>query len=393
MSGEVDDVQVPGEDPLPSPTGRRPVGRVSLEWVDPKRAEIYASNPADRRELVVWVWYPAAPDPRTDHAGYLAEPWHPIAEFLGLDIVGVRSHAVPDAAVSEDAAVYPVLVLSPSGFPPVFLSAVAEELASHGYVVVGVNHTYEPTVTAFSDGRIVTANPAALGGALGPQTGSHEDIFRQRAALCDYKAADLASVADRLERLETEPAAPIGGRVDLTRLGAFGHSFGGNAALEWCRTDPRCRAAVNLDGTLWNDVGRVGLDRPALEILAQHPEFALSGDEAVRAGLAQQADWHDADRAMAYNGWRTVHHTAQPGYTVQIDGATHLSFMDIPFLPVRQASPVRAMLAAMSIEPRRMWRITSDLLIAFFSRHLDGGSATMLDGPANEYPELTFGPP
>jgi hypothetical protein len=48
---------------LPAPTGRHGVGRVSFEWVDQGRAEVYSSNPQDRRELVVWVWYPAAPDP------------------------------------------------------------------------------------------------------------------------------------------------------------------------------------------------------------------------------------------------------------------------------------------------------------------------------------------
>jgi hypothetical protein len=40
---------------LPAPTGRHGVGRVSFEWVDQGRAEIYSSNPQDRRELVVWV--------------------------------------------------------------------------------------------------------------------------------------------------------------------------------------------------------------------------------------------------------------------------------------------------------------------------------------------------
>ena len=45
-----------------------------------------------------------------------------------------------------------MLVQSQSGFPTQLLAATAEELASHGYVVVGVNHTYEPAVTVFADG-------------------------------------------------------------------------------------------------------------------------------------------------------------------------------------------------------------------------------------------------
>ena len=79
-----------------------------------------------------------------------------------------------DAAVADEQPAYPVLVLSPSVFPPLLLAAIAEELASHGYVVAGVNHTYETAVTVFADGRVVPVNPAAQAGVLGPQTGPGE---------------------------------------------------------------------------------------------------------------------------------------------------------------------------------------------------------------------------
>ena len=167
---------------LPEPTGHYAVGSLSYDVVDATRTEIYAANREDLRELVVFVWYPANPESAADFAPYLPPAWAPVAEFLGINVVGLSSHAVPNAAVATDDSAYPVLLLSPSGFPPLLLSAIAEDLASHGFVVVGVNHTYETTVTVFADGRIVPTNPAAIAGALGAQTGSHEDVFRQRAA-------------------------------------------------------------------------------------------------------------------------------------------------------------------------------------------------------------------
>jgi dienelactone hydrolase len=260
------------------------VGRASFDLVDPNRAEIYSTNPQDRRELVIWAWYPAAPGPDAKRAAYLPEPWAPAGQLFGLDAAGLLSHAVAEAPVADERSSYPVLVQSQSGFPPLLLAAIAEELASHGYVVVGVNHTYESAVTVFADGRAVAVNPEAQAGVLGPQTGPYQERFRQRAAVCDYKAADLASVADQLERLPADAAGLLGGRLDLSRLGSFGHSFGGNAALQWCRNDRRCRAAANLDGALWTEVGRVGLDRPVLQLLAEHPEFARSGADAVTGG-------------------------------------------------------------------------------------------------------------
>src|SRR5215471_5167329 len=233
----------------------------------------------------------------------LPEPWAPSGQLLGLDAAGLLSHAVEDSAVADEQPSYPVLVLSPSGFPPLLLAATAEELASHGYVVAGVNHTYETAVTVFADGRVVPMNPAAVAGVLGPQTGPYQERFRQRAAVCDYKAADLASVADHLEQLNADAAGLLAGRLDLGRLGGFGHSFGGNAALQWCRNDGRCRAAANLDGALWTEVGRVGLDRPALQLLAEHQEFALSGAAAVTAGMATDAAAYDTEKAIAFDGW------------------------------------------------------------------------------------------
>jgi hypothetical protein len=167
-------------------------------------------------------------------------------------------------------------------------------------------------VTVFADGRAVAVNPEAQAGVLGPQTGPYQERFRQRAAVCDYKAADLASVADQLERLPADAAGLLGGRLDLSRLGSFGHSFGGNAALQWCRNDRRCRAAANLDGALWTEVGRVGLDRPVLQLLAEHPEFARSGADAVTAGAAADVAAYDTEKSITFGGWRTVHDRARP---------------------------------------------------------------------------------
>ena len=52
------------------------------------------------------------------------------------------------------------------------------------------------------------------------------------------------------------------------------------------------------------------------------------------------------------------------------------------------------MLAATAIDPRRMWRVTCDVLLAFFATHLDQEPApALLEGPADDYPELRHGAP
>ena len=133
---------------LPPPTGTHPIGRISTECEDRDRVDPYAPDPSTPRHLVLWIWYPADPTSSGAPAEFLPRPWTPIADQLGVDVNGIHTHAVADAPAADRRS--PVLLLSPSGFSPLFLGSIAEELASHGYVVVGVNHTFETAVTVFS---------------------------------------------------------------------------------------------------------------------------------------------------------------------------------------------------------------------------------------------------
>src|SRR5690349_4810398 len=126
---------------LPAPSGPYPVGRLARHWVDPDRDELPPAPAGSKRELMVFVWYPAAREPAAQPAPYLPAGWDGVGSFWGFEAGGVRSHAYQDAPVAADRGQYPVLVFSPAGFPPLLLAAVLGEIASHGYVVVGLNHT------------------------------------------------------------------------------------------------------------------------------------------------------------------------------------------------------------------------------------------------------------
>ena len=164
-------------------------------------------------------------------------------------------------------------------------------------------------------------------------------------------------------------------------------------ALEWCSSDARCRAAVNLDGALWTEVGRTGLDRLALQLLSDHAELALSGLDAVEAGTAVDAGARDAERAITLGGWRAVESGPRPADTLQVRGATHLSFMDVPFLRGPEGSPAATLLDRARIAPRRIWRVTRDLLLSFLPCRLDGAPVRPLVDLAVDHPELTVGAP
>ena len=304
------------------------------------RLDPYAPDPSTPRRLVLWIWYPTEPTVAGAPAELLPGPWAPIADQLGVDVEGLRTHAVADAPAGRSA--------QPRAAPLAerVLTAPARRHRRGAGQPRLRRRRRQPHVRdrrhrlrrrprrGHEPGRARRgARPAGRpprGGVPSPRRGLR--VQGRRPA--------LRRRPPRTARPPTPPGS-TSDHLDLTAIGAFGHSFGGNAALEWCRADPRCRAAANLDGAVWTEVGTVGLPRPALQILADHPEFALTGADAVAAGIAADPAWHDAERMLARDGWRNVDRLARPGHTARIAGSTHMSFMDVPFLPVRPGTPRR----------------------------------------------------
>ena len=376
---------------LPTPTGPFAVGRIAMDWTDPNRVEIYSPTAGEKRELAISIWYPATVPAGAAAGAYLPGGWAALGPAWGFAPDRVRIHAVPDAPVTTGEERLPVLIFSPAGFPPHLFTAMIEELASHGYVIVGVNHTYETTpLTVFADGRTVPGTPAATGNAWLPPTGDFADDLRARASVVDYKAADLRIVADQLFRSEALPA-PLAEKIDPTRLGAFGFSLGGAAAAEYCRSDERCRAGANLDGGLWSAVRQAGVAKPLLLVTSEHSELIAPCEALVPTGLFPTTDYCAAFRANAIDGWQTLCARARPGYAIRVRGAEHISFMDLPLLPVSATAPLAAAIAAARLNGRRTWRIVCDYLLAFFGTHLRGIETPLLNGKSTDYPEVEVG--
>ena len=106
---------------LPRPTGPFAVGRVSTAWVDASRADPFASAPAPKRELVVWIWYPAQPSDEARNAEYFPGPVRQalaarggvaVTQLFNRDPTKVRCHSLENAPVAAAQATYPVVVFN-----------------------------------------------------------------------------------------------------------------------------------------------------------------------------------------------------------------------------------------------------------------------------------------
>src|SRR6185436_16101631 len=100
---------------------------------------------------------------------------------------------------------------------------------------------------------------------------------------------DLKLVLDRLPQLKSSTAAGrLARRLDLGRLGVFGHSMGGVTAGQLCDEDRRCRAGLNLDG-----IPQYGtmIDRPMaapfLMVYSARPGRTGASDEIYKRGAAR----------------------------------------------------------------------------------------------------------
>src|SRR5580658_2433793 len=185
----------------------------------------------------------------------------------GLDVGGQRCRT------GRASARPPPVVLSP-GFtnPRAVLTALAEDLASHGYVVAGIDHTYESRATAFPDGRVTTCLALEA-----PRRDRQEKVAAGRAA-------DVCFVLDELTG--AHPACPGAGLIDPSRMAMAGHSAGGAAAIAAMLADSRIRAGIDMDGSTAAPIPAEGLARPFL-FLGKQSNYTPGNGGAVAPGTRE----------------------------------------------------------------------------------------------------------
>jgi predicted dienelactone hydrolase len=358
---------------LPVPSGPFEVGTVSVHLVDESRAEIYGSEPGGPRELMVQLWYPANPDPDAQPGPWIDDldqigPAN--AERLGfpsfvLDHLALAdTHSFPEAPLSNARERYPVIVYSHgwTGFRTVNVDQ-SEALASNGYVVVSIDHTYGSIMTVFPDGRAIGVDQSAL-----PEEEDVGPAEYQAAAetLEAVFAEDLAFVLDALETID-EDDERFAGRLDLERVGMFGHSTGGGAVVIVCHIDERCVAGVGLDPWVEpvpRNVISDGLPQPFLFVRSE--EWTAYDNDPLLVDLYE--------------------HGGEGQYLASITGTEHGDFVVIPLL-----TPLAPQLGLKGpIDSARVMGITDDLLIWFFDLHLKGASTDDLTDLASFYPEVVL---
>jgi len=308
---------------------------------------------------MVSLWYPAAlSDGR--RARYMT-PAESELQLTSRGITGVppdalstvRTNAAVDATPAGHQRALPLVVLSP-GFTNSrsALTALAEDLASHGYVVAGIDHTYESFATAFPDGRVTTCLARQA-----PRSGRGEQVVAGRAADVSFVLGELTGA---------HPAWPGAALIDPSRMAMAGHSVGGAAAIPAMLADSRIRAGIDMDGTTHAPIPDHGLSRPFLFLGKQSNYTPGSGGSVT----TWERDW------KLLTGWKRW---------LLVAGAIHASFTDLALLADQIGIDTGAALPG-----ARSLDITRAYVRAFFDQHLRSKPQALLDQPSPRYPEVTF---
>jgi dienelactone hydrolase len=367
---------------LPTPTGPFAVGRAIYDWTDDAAFDTLAPVPGVKRELLVWIWYPSAAGPSAATDDYLPAPLRMavvrargplISELLTRDLSKVHPHSIRDADVSRQERSYPVVIMRAGASAEVAnYSTLAEDLASHGYVVVGFDAPYRTGVVVFPDGRAIRRTPENNPELCLGRLGQERDRCVNRVLTA--WTADVAFVLDRLERLNTlDSPGKFAARLDMTRVGVFGHSFGGATTLQFCHDDSRCKAGIDVDGAPHGSVIQAGVRQPFMFLLSDHGHSANPESRQVEADI------------------QSIYGRLPPEgrLRIAISGGNHFFFSDdLALLKSHIVLGTLRMLGILRIDGRRQLAVTAYCVHSFFDAYLKGAGASRLEISSPLYPEI-----
>jgi len=333
---------------VPRPTGPSSVGTRVMGLLDSGRDDPYLAN-GTKRELAVRFWYPASLNEGCKPAEYASPAvWEYFSQLVEVRPFQVATNSCLNAPITE--GVHPVVVFTP-GYTATFTdyTFLFEDLASQGYMVASVAHTYEATAVELRDGNLAKS-------VFGSHLGSTWQGDEQTVSFATYvRLQDLEFVLNELERLNAQHSGPFAGHLDMTSVAIAGHSLGGLTAFLAVELEPRFKAGIILDGYV----------PEALISATKTPVFILTAD---------RKQW-DASECRLWNNLEG------PRLAVNLRGTEHVALSDWIWLAkdAMETGPTG---------PEKTMTAARDYIAAFLDANLrDKPLDPLLTGPPSEYPD------
>jgi predicted dienelactone hydrolase len=339
---------------------------------------------AGNRDLVVQAWYPIVKGTKGAAAGITSRPEvlkAAFASFTGLpqalfdNLRLIQTHAIRNVALARGRDRFPVVLFShgPGSANRSQSIFQMEELASRGFIVIAIDHAGYASTTIFPDGHAVPL----IAGFAWPVF-----VDARSQQLVRTWLADLRFVLDRLQDLDRrDPAGLLTARLDLSRVGYLGASFGGSVVVQALAEEPRIRAGIAQDGKPYFFENAAVVRRPLMYMQSADPYIASSDAQLAKWGITSR-EFKLAEQDHYARQMQLFSYAQAPIYNVFFRGTDHLTFSDL-YLVVRL--PGRQL-----IDIRQAHRMINRYTFAFFDRYLNG-IPEQLTGPnsPSPYPGVT----
>jgi len=375
---------------IEKPSGSYEVGTFSMDIVDENRIEIYGDTIGEPRKIRIQLWYPTDSTDGLDRAKWLndgVKVASGIPSFAGMPGFLLRYTARIDsnsylyATLSDDKSNYPIIVVSHGwfGFRNIHTD-FCEMLASNGYIVASIDHTYGSLATVFNDGTVKKVDPNAL-----PDASTVDDFSAYSNKLVTTYALDAELTINTIEKLAAGQvrldnytntkdlnkledtsgfSGMFEGRINIDMIGAIGHSTGGGGITQLAMIDDRMDAVFGFDPwvePIEENLLNQGLSTPSIFISSEQWQ-----NHANRKYLKIIAD---SDKTVTK--------------MYQLNGTSHKDFtMMYMFEPISRIIGMSG-----TIDSSRSIEIQKDFLLQFFDHYLLGKD-NELNILADKYDEI-----
>lgn len=369
---------------IPAPTGKYTTGQSTLKLVDTSRIDPYNAS-SGSRSLMISLFYPIT---KSSCKKICETPYMPPVTASYID-ASVADLGIPNGTfesirlqvccstpttAAKDVTNFPLVLFSPGlAGSRLQYSALAQELASAGYAVVTMDHTFESLIVEFPDGTIVPGlNDTYFDSSI---PGRLESVFDVRVADARFILRQLGrkSVVEKLVH-----GSKCGFDVDEQKggkVGFYGHSFGGALAIATLLSPASpLSAAINLDGQQFGNLSD-----------SKKPGLLFGRAEPSPHNRTTDATWADAWTHL--KGWRRE---------IALKDIEHLTFGDTgPLLKLAAEAGLDLGDAAKevigSLDGARSFEIITGVVQTFFDLTLKGKKTSLFVKGSKEYPELVVG--
>jgi len=364
---------------LPIPTGMYFVGTENLFFTDKTRKEKLTVKGSDYRTLQVKLWYPSDVKGQTENL-YLKDYsattlWENYKIFNDSrsffdSLKNYTTFSYEKIPVSTRQQNFPLIFFSQGFYFGLddYYTALMENLASHGFIVVSITHPYDQVITNTAEGDILNIKKWRMTKAYfqwkkveflhkkNPDTTNAKQVRRiVKAYLKGMKVfrrsvnlwtKDVQFVMDTLEKINNASMGnKLYGKLDFSRVGTMGQSVGGAVAGQLCYVDDRMKAGVNLDCFQFGDLFDHEMKKPFL---------LLESESYPLWGIANKIIYAKVD----------------PFHSFQIKNSRHFIFSDCSIFPVKFNEKLNELVG--EGDKYGNVKLINEYIVDFYNHYLNG---------------------